>query len=574
MAHLHKKMKKGKPYYYVRETARVGGRSKVVNQVYLGSADKIMEMALSREKTDISKLDIQEFGSLFIANLVENYIGISDIIDSVVTDSEKSKSPSIGEYFLFSVFNRMIEPKSKEALSQWYKNLAVHQIRPVDVEALNSRMYWKKWSQLSIEDIQKIAYLFFEKVHTLEPLRSDCLLFDTTNYFTYMDSKTESKLAVRGKNKDGKDWLRQIGLALLVSRDTGVPIFYREFEGNCHDSKLFNQILEEMHTTVKKLSGQEKELTLVFDKGINSGANIENIDMKPDLHFITSYSPYFAQSLAEKDLENFTPVNTAPNHALVRQDREEDQIVALRTSREFWGQERTVVVTYNPRTAAKQRYTFEKKLHSLQRHLFEMRSKVNAQKPHWKQASKVKERYNDVCEKLYLPKDLYDLDFTKENGRLRMWFRKNYYKINKYISRFGKNIIITSHHDWSTDDIVKASLDRYLVEDAFRQTKAGEFANMRPIWHWTDQKISCHVLCCVIALTYLKLISLWLERAGVDMTPDEAMEHMRYLDSCLMWHSNKKKPVRVIEDPTPEQASILYAFGYEISGGVSKKLAS
>ena len=54
-----------------------------------------------------------------------------------------------------------------------------------------------------------------------------------------------------------------------------------------------------------------------------------------------------------------------------------------------------------------------------------------------------------------------------------MSFGKNYYQINKYPKRFGKNIIITSHHDWDTDEIVRASLDGYKVEDAFRQTKAG-----------------------------------------------------------------------------------------------------
>ena len=574
MAHLHTKIKKGRPYYYVRETARVGGRSKVVNQVYLGSADRIMEIALSRDQVNISNLQIKEYGSLFLANLVEGYVGASDIINSVVGEKENGNSPSIGEYFLFSVFNRMIEPRSKEALSKWYKDFAVHWIRPIDVDALNSRMYWKKWDQLSSEQIQKIAYRFFHKVNSLVPLESDCLLFDTTNYFTYMDSKTSSNLAVRAKNKDGKHWLRQIGLALLVPRDTGIPLFYREYEGNCHDSKLFTRLLDEIHSAVKELSGRDRELTLVFDKGMNSEVNMENIDLKEDLHFITSYSPYFAKDLAEKDPGTFTPVDTAPNRELIRQGKEEEQIVAYRTSREFWGKERTVVVTYNPRTASKQRYNFEKKLISLQQRLFEMRSKVNAQKAHWRDASKVRDRYNDLCEKLYLPKNLYDLELAKENGRLKMRFRKNHYRINKYISKFGKNIIVTSHHDWSTDDIVRASLDRYIVEHAFRQTKSSEFANMRPIWHWTDQKISCHILCCVIALTYMRLISLWLQRAGVDMTPDQAMQNMRTLGSCLLWHSGKRKPVRLIEDPTQEQASILWVFGYEIASGVSQKLAS
>jgi len=45
MAHLHKKIKKGRPYYYVREIARVDGKPKVINQAYLGSPERMLEMA-------------------------------------------------------------------------------------------------------------------------------------------------------------------------------------------------------------------------------------------------------------------------------------------------------------------------------------------------------------------------------------------------------------------------------------------------------------------------------------------------------------------------------------------------
>jgi hypothetical protein len=34
MAHFHIKKKKGRPYLYVREIARVGGKPKVINQTY------------------------------------------------------------------------------------------------------------------------------------------------------------------------------------------------------------------------------------------------------------------------------------------------------------------------------------------------------------------------------------------------------------------------------------------------------------------------------------------------------------------------------------------------------------
>src|SRR6056297_4068785 len=124
MAHLHKKMKKGRPYYYVRETARVNGKSKVVNQVYLGSVERILSMALGKSEGDLANIKSQEFGSLFMANLVEKKVGIVDIIDSIV--QKEGKGPSIGEYFLYAAFNRMIEPKSKSGLPGWYKELAFH----------------------------------------------------------------------------------------------------------------------------------------------------------------------------------------------------------------------------------------------------------------------------------------------------------------------------------------------------------------------------------------------------------------------------------------------------------------
>jgi transposase len=313
---------------------------------------------------------------------------------------------------------------------------------------------------------------------------------------------------------------------------------------------------------------------VVVDKGMNSEANMEAIDQKDGVDFITTYSPAFAEDLARKDLSFFTPVDMSKNRELALKGHEDDQMVAWRTSGQYWGQLRTVVVTYNPRTAAKQRYSFEKKLGRLQDGLFEIRSKVRAGKKDWTTQHQVQQRYKDLCESLYLPKDLYDIDFTVTNRRLQMYFRKNHYRISKYIARFGKNIIITSHHDWSTDDIVQASLDRYQVEHSFRQTKAGEFANLRPVWHWTDSKIRCHIFSCMIALTYLRLMTLWLNRSGVALSADMAMQAMRNLSSCLCWQKGKKKPSRMLEEPDEEQAAILRVFGYQVENGVLQESRS
>jgi transposase len=574
MAHVYKKIKKGRTYYYIRETARINGKPKVVNQIYLGTVERIMEMALGHQQAGLSKIKVQEFGSLFLANLVEKQIGVVDIIDSVIPPDPREKGPTLGEYFLYAAFNRMIEPRSKLGLAKWYENFALHQIRPVDYSELTSQRYWKKWDRVDQDSIIEISRSFFHKINELEFADSSCFLFDTTNYFHYMDTKTPSDLAVRGKSKDGKHWLRQIGLALLVSRGSQVPMFYREYEGNCHDSKLFNRLLDEIFTALEALGQQNSRLTVVVDKGMNSEANMQAIDQRQDLDFITTYSPAFAEDLARKDLSFFTPVDTPKNKELRAKDKDEDQIVAWRTNGYYWGDNRTVIVTYNPRTASKQRYNFEKKLARLQDGLFEMRAKVRGGNKNWTTKHQVLQRYKELCDFLYLPKDLYDIELHDQGQRLQMYFRKNHYRINKHISRFGKNIIVTTHHDWSTDDIVKASLDRYQVEHSFRQSKSGEFGNFRPMWHWTDSKIRCHIFSCIIALTYLRLMTLWLNRAGVMVTADRAMQSMRNLSSCLCWQKDKKKPSRMLEEPDEEQATILRAFGYQVENGVLQESRS
>jgi transposase len=127
--------------------------------------------------------------------------------------------------------------------------------------------------------------------------------------------------------------------------------------------------------------------------------------------------------------------------------------------------------------------------------------------------------------------------------------------------------------DWSTLDIVQASLDRHVIENMFRQSKDDDLVSVSPVRHWTDGKIRCHILTCVVALAYLRLIEIHLKRAGIPLTVTGAMDHMHKLHSCLCWHAKNRKPVRVIEKPSENQADILKAFGYQvIDGGVLQKI--
>lgn len=578
MVHLHKKIKKGRPYYYLREMKRVRGKPTVVEQIYLGSPETMVhrfrEIEAGRRP---QKLKAQEFGALFLAHQVEQVLDTIGIIDQVVPRSPRESGPTVGEYFFYAWANRLIEPKSKNALADWYGKTAIQEMRPFQSGDLSAQRFWAKWDRVDEEAIEKIGEALFARIWKLQGAAPECLLFDTTNYYTYMASQTPSELCERGHSKDGKHHLRQVGLALLVERQTHLPLFYRAYEGNRHDAKLFHRVIDEMFGVMCRFNETKQRLTVVFDKGMNSEDNIAFIDDHTRIHFVTTYSPYFVESLATTDLRKFSPLALAS----AGESEETDQLRAWRTRQEFWGQDRTVVVTYNPRTYRKKCYTFEQKLEKIRRELLLFRRNYRENRPQWRDPVAILDRYHRACEQLHIGSQYYQLDFGDRRRAPELSFRKDHQQVAKSEALFGKNVILTDNHDWTTEEIVRTSLDRHVVETQFRETKSPDNIRVQPLRHWTDSKIRCHLLTCVMALVALNLIEQRTRAQGVVddsgnlMSGRRVLEAMQNLHSVVLWYPGKRKAERMMETPTKTQAKTLEAFGWEISpGGVLQEVSA
>ena len=233
------------------------------------------------------------------------------------------------------------------------------------------------------------------------------------------------------------------------------------------------------------------------------------------------------------------------------------------------------MVTFNPLSARKKNYTLGAKLDRLRGELLIMRDKVKRNQPHWRAPEKVQARYQRLCKKLHLPKEIYSLEFNTTGTKLTMNFRKNSYAVKRKRIGFGRNIIITDNHQWSTADIVESSLDRWQVEDRFRQSKDDDLVGAQPVRHWTDSKIRCHLFTCIVAMTYLRLLELKLEASGIKKTADVVMNEMRHLHSVLSFTDGRYKPLRRLESPTEGQSEVLETLGYRIDrSGVLQKVVA
>ncbi len=135
MAHFHVKTKKGRPYLYVREIARVDGKPKVISQIYIGSPEKVANL-LGGNETETLSLKVEEFGALWLAHQIDQDIDLSGIVDDIVPKAKRETGPSVGEYFLYCVLNRMVLAVSKNKLTDWYRDTAIQHIRPIDLDEL------------------------------------------------------------------------------------------------------------------------------------------------------------------------------------------------------------------------------------------------------------------------------------------------------------------------------------------------------------------------------------------------------------------------------------------------------
>ena len=87
MATISKRTNKSGTYYYLVESARVNGKPRIVKQVYLGTAERIVKAVeqMSPETTipDPQLVTVYDFGAVTALYSVAQRLGVCQIIDDI-----------------------------------------------------------------------------------------------------------------------------------------------------------------------------------------------------------------------------------------------------------------------------------------------------------------------------------------------------------------------------------------------------------------------------------------------------------------------------------------------------------
>lgn len=540
MASLIKKKKRGKIYYYLAECQRVNGKPRIVWQKYLGSAESIVERLQQTQYPKPQIITHRGFGEVCALLKIAKELGVVDLINQHV--SKREQGFSVGEYLLLVALNRACQPCSKKGIASWYSGTVLPRLMKMPTSHLDSQNFWDQMSYLDAESIQKIEDALCAQVLWTYQAELDLLLYDTTNYFTFLASETPSDLVQRGNNKAKRFDLRQFNLALLVTRDLGIPLLSMVYAGNRHESPLFPTLTEKLVARHALFSQHCDRITLVFDKGNTSQTNLREVDTSP-YHFVGSLTPSHHPDLVRVPLGAYEPVG---------------DVLVYRTTQRIFGQDRTVVVTYNPVLYRKKGYRLAQLREKTRAALFGLKQEIKGKH---RSTDQVRPKVDKILSKS--ARNLFHVGLTQQDGEVTLSFRVNPDELQRRERLFGKTILFTDNHHWSSAEIIDTYQQKNDVEIDFKRTKDPHGTPMTPVYHWTDQKIRVHAFCCVLSLLLVSLLHHKLHLHHLDISLDKAREELRNIREISFVYGQAEHVHTDLSQRSPLQQQLFDALGLQ-----------
>jgi transposase len=556
MATIQAKRCRGHKYWYIVESRRVNGKPRPIVLAYLGKADDL----LRRLKGVTKALKVKSFSHGAVAALlkVAHQIDVTNIINRHIK-SQRSYMPekpirnnlTAGITLLLAAIGRTCMPTSKRGWWSWAKTTSCEYLLRISLCKLDSQHFWDLMDALPPDAIETIELEILRNIFQHYRLDTDTLLFDTSNFYTYIDtSNLRCMIAQRGKNKQKRHDLRQVGLALVVTRKDFIPLFHLTYKGNTHDSVIFHQVIGKIKKRMNHLNLDLEKHTLVFDRGCNSKANLKTVQ-RLKLHYVGALTPSDHQQIVQDAEAGFTETLINGNVTHLYRDK-----------RIIWNNERTIVVFISKKLKSGQLRGVYQSLKKKKTELKKLQKSLANPRAKKRNRGQLEQKIETLLKGQFM-EGLIKYDLTEvDNGKFALTYRTDKKSIDNLEDRLGFRILMTDRHDWNSEDIIKAFFGQSAVEHTFKNIKNPYHLAVTPEFHWTDQKIQAHHFICILGYQLAAII--WREarlKLGFKGTLDNLLDCLNNIRlAAVLEDSGKKGRVKAIyklEEMSKNESSLI-----------------
>ncbi len=560
MASIVGKKRGGSTYYYLVESARVGGKPRITSQEYLGTAEELAAAMRGGGLGLPDRIRHRDFGAVAAAWGMLEDLGVAAIIDEVTGARRSDAAASIGAYLVLAALNRVVAPCSKLGFADWWAKTAAPRFARIPASALDHRRFWEAMHAVTLAQLEQISDRVALQAVGAYGLDCSSVALDMTNFATFIATANgKAPIAQRGKAKQKRTDLRIVGLGLVVTRDGGIPLTWHAYPGDRPDVTQFPAMISQLRTRYEAITaacGQQPapDMTVVFDAGQNSEDNFARLAGQ-NLHYIGS--------VPASDCDDLTAL-PASVRAIVDQGRF-GGLTAYDTRRVTYGAERRTILTHSPELHASQAAGFDgttlakagKKLDELAATL--ARGKTRRPK------DKVEAEIATITRKPWVRRVVsWQLSGEKPKELRLAWHVDPEDRAALEEELFGKHVLITSHDDWPVPEVIAGYRSQSEAEFSFRQMKDPHVVSFSPMFHWTEHNIRVHVFTCVLALQIAHLMRLKARQADLDLSVRELLGELAGIgETVLLYQGDRGRPRahRMLTDTSPVQDKLSEIFG-------------
>lgn len=531
--HLKIKHIKGYSYLYLIENQRVEGVVKQVRQICVGNADKVH--ALLEGPKDL-KVTSFSFGKPAALLLAAQELGVLDSLDERIGRKDMTGLKA-SEYLMTALIGRADGANSRSALAGYFQRSALQFLFEPEhsLQAQNFLNYMERLDEDIVQQVEgDISAALLRR-----GFRPSMLIFDTTNFYTYV----EEGLPCKGNSKEKRYDRNLVGVGLTIS-DESLPFQSFTYPANQHDSGVFSRVVGVISERLKLLEAED--VLLVMDRGMLSEGNL---DLMRGMRFLSSLPYSMAKEFYLIPLDSFEE----------RLAGGKDEMLVHRTKAVRFGREVTLVVKYYPANARKQEHEWKRNRENILAKAEELRSSLGREGRGRKITSKgLINRLADSIPRQY--RGLFQYSAVEVGGKLELKFQPDEEEERLFVQSFGKTVLMTDDHGMTTKEMVDAYVARNSVEEEFKWLKDRTIIPLKPMFVRTDENIRAHVFLCVLGLLLYNFIRTKLRKEGMDISMPALAERLDGIRLALL-SDGLRKPRFVIEEMDADTVRIFEALG-------------
>jgi transposase len=457
-------------------------------------------------------LDASTWGPILAVWTLFDQLGLWSILDAALG---KAKGVPFTDRAFVLVANRLTHPTSEHGLAGWLETDFVcdrqgrrflpnwHQRNRVRVHFSQLEAWYRTLDQL-LGAKERIELALYHRLRDLFSFKPDLVLYDITS--TYFEGAGPANFAKHGHSRDEKPHNVQVIVGVVMV--AGWPIAHHVWAGNRVDHSTVSEAIRDLH----RRFGFNR-LVFVGDRGMVTDNNVEGIIAEKNGYLVgvkRRRNKKLAKWLAAVDEAKWISCPVG----ITAQERTNPPLTRAQEIPSGVDGMRVIIVDSDERRT----YEEDMRKRSMERtrqDLQKLQERVAAGK------LKQPEKIGAAAERSLQRNHGYRYySWEIHQGSFRYFENAKGLKREKGIE--GRYVIATSETALSVLEVVAIYKELSDVEKGFRQLK--DVLAVRPIYHQIETRVKAHIFVAALALLVQRLLHRRLEQAGIDFSPERAMQ--------------------------------------------------